>query len=235
MAANQSQSDAEQLFAAWFAENYPEGSTITDPNWHAPRILRKAKLALQPSAPAAEYAAKNPLGGPARMFEAIASRIRAGEDYYEVLRDYDLQHISRATASNERAVALKCATICMNIGSMLKMEHQKYAKYANPEGARQLHAMHDTGAFRCAEAIRAYAASLSETATQGTAKDAARLDYLDREANSEPLLLHSLGVGERNMGGFRGLGLRCTGRSLRQAIDDMMAADGDRTKDLQRK
>jgi len=116
------------------------------------------------------YEAANPLGGPARMFEAIASRIRAGEDYHEVLRDYDLQHISRATASNERAVALKCATICMNIGSMLKMEHQKYAKYANPEGARQLHAMHDTGAFRCAEAIRAYAASLSETPASETAK-----------------------------------------------------------------
>ena len=34
------------------------------------------------------YEAANPLGGPARMFEAIAERIRAGEDYYAVLADY---------------------------------------------------------------------------------------------------------------------------------------------------
>jgi hypothetical protein len=39
----------------------------------------------------AAYAKANPLGGPARMFDAIAERIRAGEDYYEVLADYDLQ------------------------------------------------------------------------------------------------------------------------------------------------
>jgi len=49
------------------------------------------------------YEAANPLGGPARMFEAIASRIRAGEDYHEVLRDYDLQHISPASASTRDA------------------------------------------------------------------------------------------------------------------------------------
>lgn len=34
------------------------------------------------------YEAANPLGGPARMFEAIAERIRSGEDYYAVLADY---------------------------------------------------------------------------------------------------------------------------------------------------
>lgn len=38
------------------------------------------------------YAKANPLGGPARMFESMAARIRAGEDYYSVLDDYDLQH-----------------------------------------------------------------------------------------------------------------------------------------------
>jgi hypothetical protein len=41
----------------------------------------------QPEA-AAEYAKRNPLGGPAVVFEAMASRIRAGEDYYDVLDDY---------------------------------------------------------------------------------------------------------------------------------------------------
>jgi len=34
------------------------------------------------------YEAANPLGGPARMFDAIAERIRSGEDYYAVLADY---------------------------------------------------------------------------------------------------------------------------------------------------
>ena len=39
-------------------------------------------------APKEKYEAANPLGGPARMFDAIAERIRAGEDYYSVLADY---------------------------------------------------------------------------------------------------------------------------------------------------
>jgi len=34
------------------------------------------------------YESANPLGGPARMFESIAGRIRSGEDYYTVLADY---------------------------------------------------------------------------------------------------------------------------------------------------
>ena len=38
--------------------------------------------------PAAEYARKNPLGGPANVFYAMADRIRAGEDYWHVLDDY---------------------------------------------------------------------------------------------------------------------------------------------------
>ena len=28
----------EQQFATWFMENYPPGSTINDPAWHAKRI-----------------------------------------------------------------------------------------------------------------------------------------------------------------------------------------------------
>jgi hypothetical protein len=50
------------------------------------RILAERKTP-QPEA-AAEYAKRNPLGGPAVVFEAMASRIRAGEDYYDVLDDY---------------------------------------------------------------------------------------------------------------------------------------------------
>jgi hypothetical protein len=52
----------------------------------------------------AAYAEANPLGGPARMFEAIAERIRAGEDYYAVLDDYGLQH-KGADAKDATAMA----------------------------------------------------------------------------------------------------------------------------------
>lgn len=47
-----------------------------------------------PSDAAAEYARRNPLGGPAVVFEAMASRVRAGENFYEVLDDYgfSVQH-----------------------------------------------------------------------------------------------------------------------------------------------
>jgi hypothetical protein len=50
----------------------------------------------------AAYAEANPLGGPARMFEAIAERIRAGEDYYAVLDDYGLQHKGADAKDAER-------------------------------------------------------------------------------------------------------------------------------------
>ena len=59
---------------------------------------------LEASAPSADgrgqaratYAKANPLGGPANTFDAIAQRIRAGEEYHAVLADYDLQHVSLA-------------------------------------------------------------------------------------------------------------------------------------------
>lgn len=47
---------------------------------------------------AREYLKKNPLGGPAKVFEMMASRIRAGEDYHDVLKDYGLQHIPESAA-----------------------------------------------------------------------------------------------------------------------------------------
>ena len=64
-----------------------------------------------------------------------------------------------------------------------------------------------------------------------TYTDAERLDFLEKEANDDPLLLHSL-PRDADFHGFRGLGLKNTGRSLRKAIDDMMyvtpeSHDGD--------
>ena len=39
---------------------------------------------------AAGYWKGNPLGGPAKVFDAVADRIRAGEDLHDVLADYGL-------------------------------------------------------------------------------------------------------------------------------------------------
>ena len=69
----------------------------------------------------------------------------------------------------------------------------------------------------CNAVMKMDAALRSETA------DTARLDYLEKEVLEEPLLLHNL----RTPGGaFRGLGigLGCTDRTLRKAIDYLMGA-----------
>lgn len=51
------------------------------------------------------------------------------------------------------------------------------------------------------------------------AADTTRLDYLESEVKREPILLHDRCPDNL---GFRGLGLGCTGRTLREAIDGMM-------------
>ncbi|MGH9369694.1 MAG: hypothetical protein ACRD3M_18740 [Thermoanaerobaculia bacterium] len=38
----------------------------------------------------AAYRKANPLGGPAKMFRAIAERLEAGEDYWAVMQDYGI-------------------------------------------------------------------------------------------------------------------------------------------------
>lgn len=43
----------------------------------------------------AKYLKSNPVGGPAKVFDAIADRIRAGEDRAIVLDDYGLKDVSR--------------------------------------------------------------------------------------------------------------------------------------------
>lgn len=48
-----------------------------------------------------EYREKNPLGGPAKVFDAMADQIRAGEDFNKVIADYGWCPVSRA----ERAEA----------------------------------------------------------------------------------------------------------------------------------
>lgn len=43
---------------------------------------------------AKEYKAKNPLGGPAAMFDTIADRIRSGEPIEQVMDDYNLGFVA---------------------------------------------------------------------------------------------------------------------------------------------
>ena len=43
----------------------------------------------------AGYLKPNPLGGPAKVFDTIANRIRAGEDRHAVLDDYGFREVNR--------------------------------------------------------------------------------------------------------------------------------------------
>ena len=53
-------------------------------------LIRRQIEIIETELTSPEYAKHNPMGGVARMFEAMADRIRAGEDFHEVLDDYNL-------------------------------------------------------------------------------------------------------------------------------------------------
>ena len=62
--------NAEQEFTKYFVENYPGPETIIhDPNWHAPKIFRAAKAALESEAAALEKELKAP--GPCNCHPAM--------------------------------------------------------------------------------------------------------------------------------------------------------------------
>lgn len=50
-----------------------------------------------------EYREKNPLGGPAKVFDAMADAIRAGDDLNAVCSDYGWCPVERAQAAEARA------------------------------------------------------------------------------------------------------------------------------------
>jgi hypothetical protein len=58
---------------------------------------------------AEEYAKHNPLGGPATMFETIARRLRAGEEYHEVMHDYGIVDTKVQAISQDREDAVQDA------------------------------------------------------------------------------------------------------------------------------
>lgn len=70
----------------WIVERWMDKETGVPVDLWA---CNECKLRFEPiNAAKKRYEAANPLGGPARMFEAIAERIRAGEEYHSVLADY---------------------------------------------------------------------------------------------------------------------------------------------------
>lgn len=58
-----------------------------------------------------EFRKANPLGGVAKMFEAMACRIRAGESYADVLDDYEFVEKRQLAAATREALE-RAATIC---------------------------------------------------------------------------------------------------------------------------
>jgi len=66
----------------------------------------EARRASTPRSAREEYAKKNPLGGPATVFLAIAERLKAGEEYHAVLADYDLVQRSASVPQVDRGEAV---------------------------------------------------------------------------------------------------------------------------------
>jgi hypothetical protein len=70
---------------------YGECRTQEDPVPDAVELVELIDAATgERDAAADKYRKDNQLGGPANMFDAIASRIRSGEEYYAVLADFDV-------------------------------------------------------------------------------------------------------------------------------------------------
>jgi hypothetical protein len=68
-------------------------------------VSRGTAYDLMREALADRYSGENPLGGPAKVFNAMADAIRAGDDYHAVLRQYGF---AEATSVQEKvAVELK--------------------------------------------------------------------------------------------------------------------------------
>ena len=75
-------------------------------------------------------------------------------------------------------------------------------------------------AMGCVHLVDSFTASLLRAL-----EDAERLEYLEAQAHEDPLLLHALPTRAVATKDLRGLGLKCTGRTPRQAIDDMRRGD----------
>lgn len=58
-----------------------------------------------------QYREKNPLGGPAKVFDAMADQIRAGDDFNKVIADYGWCPVSRAERAEAERDAMR---VCLD-------------------------------------------------------------------------------------------------------------------------
>lgn len=71
-----------------------------------PSFVEDATTALrQALAEPDQYAAQNPLGGPAKVFDAMADAIRAGDDYHATLRRYGFAEVKALAEPEQQPVA----------------------------------------------------------------------------------------------------------------------------------
>ena len=75
---------------------------------------------------AKQYAEKNSLGGPAKVFDAMADAIRAGDDYHAVLRQYGFVEAQKQepVSSDEIGIGCECANCANGMGECQKEEAQ---------------------------------------------------------------------------------------------------------------
>lgn len=106
-----SRSDSDATFNDWWDKEVEAGRAVRNADkslalraWLAAWTAMLVRSEQQPRkmvyATPEAYAAVNPMGGPAVIFEAMANRIRAGEDFYSVIDDYGLE--SKSAAPSER-------------------------------------------------------------------------------------------------------------------------------------
>lgn len=89
--------DLRTAFESWALHTPPDERT----NWEVFQAGASAALAAQPQA-AREYRQANPLGGPAKVFRAMADAIEAGDSYEATLRSFGYAEAKPAPAEGDR-------------------------------------------------------------------------------------------------------------------------------------
>lgn len=112
------------------------------------RALTAADALRQRLARPAQYQRDNPLGGPAKVFDAMADAIRAGDDYHQVLRQFGY---AEASLQVDRQLRREVAAIIEQ--AVRQDEREQCAKAADRWATADL----DDPLYQCdcAAAIRA--------------------------------------------------------------------------------
>jgi len=121
-------------------------SAIVDTIWHGPgetlfdyidnSIAALAALAAQPQA-ALAYQQANPLGGPAKVFRAMADAIEAGDSYEATLRRYRFAEVTPSPAEGDELPPLP-ARLCIDDDKAWFSADQMHAYASDALAARPL-------------------------------------------------------------------------------------------------